>query len=311
MEKPYEEPRYVGFVDLLGYKSIALGDTLSDPERYSYLISIFKNLAGCALGIPQSFPDLRDVQFSDSFYFSSRSALTIVAAMAKFFGDVFGFYSEVFSEPPPDGQAFREWLPFLRGAIVNGWMFEGFDITLPSLQNPTDSFRNPIGPAIAAAYVLSENSGVEGMRLVVSRPTSEGFTRELQQAPPSVARDVWSKLAPLPFEPESQRGQMYEVPWFECCLSSGVTPRTFDHLIDAERQFGFESMKHYRGTWDSILRAPGMTDEPELQRLATAQRFEVVRRMAWLSWQKRGCPVGDDWYDWLVAEGKVSAKKCA
>jgi hypothetical protein len=30
-----------------------------------------------------------------------------------------------------------------------------------------------------------------------------------------------------------------------------------------------------------------------------------VARVAYLHWQKRGSPIGDDWRDWLAAEAEV------
>ena len=43
--QPCELPRFVGFVDVLGYKAIVRGSTFTDAQRFHYLHSIFSALA--------------------------------------------------------------------------------------------------------------------------------------------------------------------------------------------------------------------------------------------------------------------------
>jgi hypothetical protein len=84
---------------------------------------------------------------------------------------------------------------------------------------------------------------------------------------------------------------------------------TFDTLIAAERQFT-GAMKHYRGTWDAILRTPSLVHRPVLYARASDIRLDVVRRMAYQHWVRRNRPEGSPLYDWLVAEGVLRPEKC-
>lgn len=310
MPQPYEQPRFVAFVDVLGYKAIVRGAAFNDTQRFHYLHSVFSSLAVAAHDIAHDFSQeiaVRAVQFSDSFYFSSESAITLVTAIAHYFANVLTFYDHAFSTPRPEGATtFPEWLPFLRGGIVHGWMFEGHDITLPQLQNPADSFRNPIGPAVASAYLLSEKTDLEGMRLATTRAVRDRFLEELpsirsgsqiaQLAPP---------LLPLFLKTHADFGEIFEVPWFEARLLTDNTIGTFDTLVTAQRQFAPAVMKHFRGTWDAVLRTPSLERRPQLRDRAANIRFNVVQRMAYAHWVKRGRPEGSPQHDWLVAEGII------
>jgi hypothetical protein len=120
---PYEIRRYVGFVDLLGYKAIALEGDLTPAQRCNYLLSVFEALAQAAhdAAIDLAFPyPLRRVQFSDAFYFSSLSAVAVVVTMARFFETAYTMYEGTIDQL--EGGAFRDWQPFLRGAIAYNWI---------------------------------------------------------------------------------------------------------------------------------------------------------------------------------------------
>ena len=310
MPEPFELPRFCGFVDVLGYKSIVRDAPFPEAQRYRYLHSIFSSLAVSAYDIAHDFSGaiaVRAVQFSDSFYFSSESAVTLVAAISNFFANVFTFYDHTFNEPVPTG-GFPEWLPFMRGGIVHGWMFEGHDITLPRLHDPDRSFRNPIGPAVANAYLLSEATGLEGMRLVTTQVVRDRFVEELPNLPPypqSQLGLVAARLAPIFLKRHKDFDDIYEVPWIESRLMSDNTLGTFDTLIAAERQFVPAVMKHYRGTWDAILRTPSLVSNDALRNRASEARHDVVSRMAYAHWVRRGQPHGSPCYDWFVAEGAL------
>jgi hypothetical protein len=188
MSVPYEKTRFVGFVDVLGYKAIVRDAPFTDAQRFHYLHSVFSALASSAHDIAHDFKGaiaVRAVQFSDSFYFSSNSVVTLVAALANFFANVFTIYDHTFTAPQQPEQQFPEWLPFLRGGIVSGWMFEGYDITLPTLADAAGTFRNPIGPAVANAYLLSEETDIEGMRLATTKVVRDRFAEELPAIAPN------------------------------------------------------------------------------------------------------------------------------
>ena len=301
---PYQQPRFVGFADVLGYKTIVLSKQHTDAQRFRYLHSVFMALAQGALDVVNDLSGIatvRAVQFSDSFYFSSSSAVAIVSAMSNFFANVFTIYDNTFN-------AHDEWLPFLRGGIVHDWMFEGLDISLPSLQNQHDAFRNPIGPAIAKAYLLSEETGVEGMRLVATKDVRDRFEAELPGVDPSKVLGVWSSpLHPVFLKNYADCGEIFEVPWFESRLQTDNTIGTFDVLRSAERQFNDRSMKHYRGTWDAILRTPGVQNNQTLRSVAADIRRDTVQRMAFANWRRRGGPLWQDLHDWFAAEGIIKS----
>jgi len=313
--QPYEQPRFVGFVDVLGYKAIVQSSTFTDAQRFHYLHSIFSALAVSAHDIAHDFKGaiaVRAVQFSDCFYFSSESAVTLVTALAQFFANVFTIYDHTFTAPKPTGTTtFPEWLPLLRGGIVHGWMFEGYDITLPQLQDQADSFRNPIGPAVANAYLLSEDTNLEGMRLATTRIVRDRFVAELASIPRHSQLGILATpLTPLFLKEHKDFGEMFEVPWFESRLQTDNTLGTYETLIAAERQFVPAVMKHYRGTWDAILRTSSLARNDVLRNRASDIRHDVVQHMAYAHWVKRGRPEGSPWYDWFVAEGIIRATKC-
>src|SRR5579863_8447696 len=302
---PYDQPRFVGFADVLGYKAIVTDSQYTDALRFHYLHSVFLALAEGARAVVNDLEGIATVQaaqFSDSFFFSSSSAVAIVSAMSQFFTNVFTIYDDTIDTD-------NEWLPYLRGGIVYDWMFEGLDITLPALQNQQHAFRNPIGPAVAKAYLLSEETGIEGMRLVVTKAVRDRFEADLPALPAGSLLAVWGgPLHPMFLKNHADCGEIYEIPWFESRLqATGNTVGTFEVLRSAERQFNDRSMKHYRGTWDAILRTPSVQNNQVLRELAVDIRRDTVRRMAFANWRRRGEPLWQDLHDWLAAEGIVKS----
>lgn len=80
-------------------------------------------------------------------------------------------------------------------------------------------------------------------------------------------------------------------------------------ILKAERQFSASAMKHFRGTLDSILRSPSIRNVERLRCQIASVRDRVTLEMAMASWEERGKPLWDDWYDWFVAEGLAEPKK--
>ncbi len=105
-------------------------------------------------------------------------------------------------------------------------------------------------------------------------------------------------------------GEIFEVPWFESRLLTDNTIRTYDTLIAAERQFAPAALKHFRGTWDAIIRTPSLERRAQLRNRAWKIRHDLVNRMAYAHWICRGRPEGSPWYDWFVAEGIIRPEKC-
>jgi hypothetical protein len=180
MPAPYEDHRFVAFVDMLGCKAALLSDSTTGAETFNTLSSVYENLAQAARDcVGDLTPDLpapvRWVQFSDAFFFSSRSVVSLATTAAQFSANVFSLHDAA-------GIEGGEWLPFLRGGITYDWMFEGFDPTAGHAGDP-DAFRNPIGPAVAKAYLVGETTGVEGMRLVASAEAAGLLAAEIDALP--------------------------------------------------------------------------------------------------------------------------------
>jgi hypothetical protein len=211
---------------------------------------------------------------------------------------------------PGEATGLQEWLPFLRGGIVKGSMAEVLDISAPHPVRSKDVFRNPIGPAVAQAYLLSEQSGIEGMRLMITEPVRDGFIREVEElAAVEQLRTFATRLTPIPWNNVPDCGTVYEVPWFELFLMSNNHPSGFNSLIAAEQQFQPSALKHYRGTWDMVLGAPSVQHSESLWRIANGRRRSVVTKMAEHNWRAGGCLPGNDWYDWFRAEGILPPRR--
>jgi len=310
MPEPWENQRFVGFLDLLGYGAIVSSPVYAEEQRFRFFVSVFEAIA---VAVETAIADLapngivRCVQFSDCFYFSSDSAALIVAVMAETFANAFTIQDLVYDVPLPGQPASvtKEWLPFLRGGIVRGWMFEGRDISIPRPVNPRNVFRNPIGPAVAGAYKMGEWTDVDGMCLMTSPEVSRCFKDELiglQAATP--LKTIASRLTPHELKTHPKVGLIHEIPWFECRLLTDNTVGTFDTLILAERQFDSTDLRHFRGTWDMILRSPGVQALPRLLEIARHHQFRAVQRLAGEIWKRRQGPLWDDWQDWFKAEGR-------
>lgn len=306
-QKPFEKRTYVGFVDVLGYRSIVLSQQRSEAEKFHYLVeSVYQNLTVAARHLVQEqdpqYP-IAAVHFSDCYYFQSDCAPAIVTAMADFFAQAAAMFRDTYLTE-------NEWQPFLRGGIVYDWMVETCDVTLPPLQNPQHAFRNPVGPAVAKAYELAEETKIQGMRLAVSSEVAEHFQRDkpLIDRHSDLGRRC-SPLVPLKLKEHETYGTIYEVPWFELNMLADNVGGDAEAILHAERQFDAEVMKHFRGTLDAILRCPSVQTTERLRARLKEVRERVTRSMALRSWDDRGKPLWDDWLDWFIAEGLVQAKR--
>ena len=306
-QRPFEKRTYVGFVDVLGYRSIVLNPQRSEAEKFHYLVeSVYQNLTVAArLLVQEQDPQypVAAVHFSDSYYFQSDFAPAIVTAMADFFAQAAAMFRDTYLTE-------NEWQPFLRGGIVHDWMVETCDVTLPALQEPRHAFRNPVGPAVAKAYELAEESNIQGMRLALSSEVAKHFQRDKPLVDRhSVLGIKCSPLVPLKLKEHKKYGTIYEVPWFELNMLSDNMGGDVGAILHAERQFDVKVMKHFRGTLDAILRSPSVQGTERLRCRLEEIREQVRRGMALRSWEDRGKPLWDDWYDWFIAEGLIEPKK--
>src|SRR5437016_1038130 len=96
----FEYPkRTVAFVDLLGYSALVLNSANDDQKKFEKLQSIYINLTSaaqtCVADLQPYVPrPVRLNHFSDAFFFSSASTVSVVTTVAQFFAHVFGFYTE-------------------------------------------------------------------------------------------------------------------------------------------------------------------------------------------------------------------------
>lgn len=264
--------RWVGFVDLLGYRNLVLCEKRSDAERIRLIKSIYSALiqpiddlnSDEAMGDTVGGDRVERIHFSDCFYFFSKSAVAVANSMASFFSSAFLLYETVYQRDA------SSWIPFLRGGIAGGWTLTFRDPTVRTGQGalfgdwieqarPTAIFRNPVGPSVAKAYMVSEEQHVSGMRLL----TTGDFAERYQQEMASMKRDangmIAQKLTPQPIDQtviEKHRKilgeKLYEIPWPRC-LEFGHWIENFANT--RKRQFDPESMKHWDATYALLLRS--------------------------------------------------------
>ncbi len=164
--------RFVAFMDVLGYRNI-VSDDIPDIRKAHRLHSIFENVGGAVL------KTLRDdehdaavgaveaVHFSDSYYFSSKDLPRLLSFVERVFANTYLYQSPSYHKDQDN------WIPFVRSGIVEGWAVSFRDPTLNKVPQP-EVFRNPVGPAVAEAHLLTEKlltekQGISGMRCFLKR----------------------------------------------------------------------------------------------------------------------------------------------
>jgi hypothetical protein len=167
--------RFVAFVDVLGYGSIVTGD-LSDESKFKRLHSLFEAFGVAfftAVGdfnqdlTPADPAYVHAVSFSDSLYLSCRELPSLLLFLEGLFSITYGFQEHTYRTDPDN------WTPFIRAGIVFGWAVNFRDVSMRPLPDRSE-FRNPVGPAVADAYPLTEKTGrLRGMRCYLRRSLVE------------------------------------------------------------------------------------------------------------------------------------------
>lgn len=263
------EDYWIGFVDLLGYKAIVLGDE-QDRVKQQRLHSIYSALIQAIEDIKydQDSGDtyggdkVEYIHFSDCFYFSSRSAFSLGYVMSSLFNSCFALYDHTYQSSA------NEWIPFLRGGIERGWTMMFRDPTV--VTDPGREFRNPVGPGIAKAYMVGEKQGVEGMRIVATQVFVDAYHREIEGLD-GVHRHVATKLQPLELGLAKEVDRvhlgdvLYEVPWPR--LTDLAVSSIMNFNLARDRQFNEASMKHWLATRDLVRQSLETLEAGHLIRL--------------------------------------------
>lgn len=256
--------RFVGFIDVLGYRNIVL-DGIPDSRKFDRLYSIFENL-GVAVDVA-----LRDnrhvgtagaveaVHFSDSYYFSAKDLPRLLSFLESIFATTYGFQSSSYDREQDN------WIPFIRSGIVEGWTVSFRDPTLNKLPQP-DMFRNPVGPAVAKSYILTEEQGkLPGMRCFLARDLLSRCSPTQVANPPhcqvmSGEREL--RFLDVPADDVSLSGlDLVELAW-PCRVISGDNCSFLDPLVKCKEQFRLGAKekqnrrdKHYNATVDLFERS--------------------------------------------------------
>lgn len=167
---PTTEVDYACFVDVLGYGPMLLQPAvppMTERERLDVFLQIWENLYGAIIAVREELDRPKDANeelgvncFSDSFYISCGNPQRAVFAAALLYYKVYLYYQHQTQND--------KWLPWLRGAGGSGWLVDMRDPALnDKAKDPQFEFRNPVGPALARAYLLAEKSGMKGFRLFV------------------------------------------------------------------------------------------------------------------------------------------------
>jgi len=170
------EIKYCAFFDVLGYKDdIVLNKDINQVEKLRRLEAIFKAMSGTISGIVKSINNtlpnsLFIKSFSDSVYLESSNLNLLLFAFHNIFNNAIKY----------------DYLFLLRAGIVVDWTEHFMDIA-SLINNPIDEvmrdengnynpeFYNVVGPGIARAYLTSENTGLKGMRIIISPEVLNSF----------------------------------------------------------------------------------------------------------------------------------------
>ncbi len=285
-----QNKRFVAFVDILGYRSIVTDKGTSDESKAKRLYSAFENVGTAVLNtindwkqpnpvMPGASATISAISFSDCFYFSSDKLGDLVAFVAHVFANTYGYYAKVYDDDPDC------WVPYLRGAVADGWCLNFLDVSLLAKLKQSDGFRNPVGPAIVDAYSLSEvDPKLPGMRIVLSPSCAEALAGTEQQQPirhrpvkwPSTSLNPQAdgtiacdtlNLFPVEKQEHSLQTELWEVDWFTNVIG-GNNVDCVDLLGKTHLQFEGEAKKHLGSTLKLARKATILANEPRLTETA-------------------------------------------
>jgi hypothetical protein len=242
--------RYVAFIDVLGYKRISCS-SLPDERKFKILYSLFETFGEAVLttrdnlnrDLGTSNPNyVHVVEFSDSLYLSAQELPALLLFLESIFATTYLFQQITYEEHSDN------WVPFIRSGIVHGWVVNFRDTSM-NQSHGTELFRNPVGPAVADAYVLTECTGrLSGMRCFMERKLLEGIATWQ-----GTHYQIETALGPVPLRLlRVSRGEskldLVELAW-PCHVIASDNFSFWKLLQAVRRQFeGDDAMKHYHGT---------------------------------------------------------------
>ncbi|MBI2842875.1 MAG: hypothetical protein HYX78_05690 [Armatimonadetes bacterium] len=257
--------RFVAFMDVLGYYSL-VSDTIPDTRKMHRLYSLFENLGEAVCKALQDDHEraVDALSFSDSYYFSSKDLPRLLSFLEQVFATAYGFQEWSYDKQPDN------WVPFVRAGIVEGWAVSFRDATLNRLPQP-ECFRNPVGPAVAESYKLTEDRGkLPGMRCFLERDLLSRCSPTYIADPPHyqiVSGESKLRLLDVPANDLRQCDlQLVEVAW-PCRVIASNNCSFHNPLAKCKAQFdvGTRDEKerkrrenHFIGTVDLFRRSVGI-----------------------------------------------------
>lgn len=241
------DKKYTAFVDVLGYGPILLNSRIDEQKRANILNEIWEDLIVSLEQAVNDFPDVHKVLFSDSVYFVSASIVDLVKLLVDFYNQISVYYEH----KPSSGL----WMPMTRSGLSFNWVKYIKDPTLLNkLENRTDIYRNPVGPAVGEAYYLSEESGFKGMRILVPEAIKNDYLKACANTEETISRKHYSKLLQQewPIAEESlqlingQEFRVYDLPWW--WESDNQYPLNFQVFERHKWQIDEGAMSHYHET---------------------------------------------------------------
>ncbi|HOX44524.1 MAG TPA: hypothetical protein PK668_13060 [Myxococcota bacterium] len=246
LEKIVQEKTYVAFADVLGYRSILLGSGIEkDYSRLKYLLDLWESLGQAISAANGRIPGVESVFFSDSFFLKSDDLGYLINFLVEVMVENYCYY-EITDD---------RWMPWIRCGIAFDWMVEFKDLSVAGLlKDEKFAYRNPAGPAVANAYILSEKLGFKGMRILLPQQLyAEAWMSAKRSTTGNAFIDKANLLLGKKSWPEScdNHGELvYDIPWW-WCIDDGLPP---DRIIKRhEWQVGIagkpeEARLHYDKT---------------------------------------------------------------
>lgn len=208
------DARYFAFLDVLGYRAILFGGgAANERQRVRRLYEVWECLSVAIEGSCTLFgSSIKPVLFSDSLFLSSIDPLVVAGCVANAYANVCAYYAS----------RADDWMPWLRGGIGFGWGVDVKDSTVKGLaKNHVETFRNPAGPGPAEAYVLAEESGLKGSRVLVPESVKDqvfgsargvSSTGALRTTAEQLCQQPWPSAGQVDLP--SGRTEVFDLPWW-------------------------------------------------------------------------------------------------
>lgn len=276
--------RFVAFLDVLGYKSV-LSEPIQEDRRFRLLYSLCENLG---VAVETALSDsihagaVDAVSFSDSYYFSGKDLSRLLHFLEHVFQNAYAFQSSTYDREPDS------WIPFIRAGVVEGWAVSFRDATLTKLPR-REVFRNPVGPAVAAAYQLTEKRGkLPGMRCFLESTLLDRCSPTKVAEPPHyrVTADGWEmRLLDVPVSDLHKPDlRLVELAW-PCRVIAADNCGFLDPIIKSREQFSFGEEpdqqrrdEHYNATIDLFRRSVDVCDDSHVRLMWNRLSGDLKRR---------------------------------